>query len=45
MDAPSFDFKSRGSRAASAMKAHGIDALFVMKPANLAYLTGPKGKV
>ena len=40
MGAPSFDFKSRWSRAASAMKAHGIDALFVMKPANLAYLTG-----
>ena len=40
MAGPSFDFKSRWTRAASGMKAHGIDALFVMKPANLAYLTG-----
>lgn len=40
MSAPSFDFKSRWARAASLMEAHGIDALFLMKPANLAYLTG-----
>jgi len=40
MTAPSFDFKARWVRAASGMQAHGVDALFVMKPANLAYLTG-----
>jgi len=40
MGEPSFDFKSRWTRAASSMKTLGIDALFVMKPANLAYLTG-----
>jgi hypothetical protein len=40
MGAPSFDFQSRWSRAASAMKAHGIDALFVMRPADLACLIG-----
>jgi len=40
MTVPSFDFKARWARAASSMQAHGVDALFVMKPANLAYLTG-----
>ncbi len=40
MAEPSFDFKSRWARAASLMERHGIDALFLMKPANLAYLTG-----
>lgn len=40
MTVPFFDFKARWARAASSMQAHGIDALFVMKPANLAYLTG-----
>ena len=40
MTAPSFDFKSRWARAASLMERHGVDALFLMKPANLAYLTG-----
>jgi Xaa-Pro aminopeptidase len=40
MTAPSFDFKARWARAASSMQAHGVDALFMMKPANLAYLTG-----
>ena len=40
MTAPSFDFEARWVRAASSMRAHGVDALFVMKPANLAYLTG-----
>ena len=40
MAAPSFDFKSRWARAASLMERRGIDALFLMKPANLAYLTG-----
>ncbi len=36
----SFDFKSRWLRAVSRMEAAGIDALFLMKPANLAYVTG-----
>jgi Xaa-Pro aminopeptidase len=36
----SFDFKSRWLRAVSLMERDGIDALFLMKPANLAYLTG-----
>lgn len=40
MTASSFDFKARWARAASSMQAHDVDALFVMKPANLAYLTG-----
>jgi Xaa-Pro aminopeptidase len=40
MTASSFDFKARWARAASSMQARGVDALFVMKPANLAYLTG-----
>jgi Xaa-Pro aminopeptidase len=35
-----FDFKSRWRRAASLMERQGIDALFVMKPSNLFYLTG-----
>ncbi len=34
------DFEKRWGRAADLMKTHGIDALFVMKPTNLAYLTG-----
>lgn len=34
------DFESRWSRAAALMETNGIDALFVMKPTNLAYLTG-----
>lgn len=34
------DTKSRWTRAASLMATFGIDALFLMKPANLAYLTG-----
>ncbi len=40
MSMPSFDFKARWARAAELMEAHRIDALFLMKPANLAYLTG-----
>ena len=40
MTAPSFDFKSRWARAAALMERAGIDALFLMKPANLAYITG-----
>lgn len=35
-----FDITARWRRAASLMEAAGIDALFLMKPANLAYLTG-----
>lgn len=34
------DVNARWARAAELMGGHGIDALFVMKPANLAYLTG-----
>jgi len=40
MDAPRFDIKARWTRAAELMEARGIDAIFLMKPANLAYLTG-----
>jgi len=40
MDAPRFDIKARWVRAAQLMEARGIDAIFLMKPANLAYLTG-----
>ncbi len=40
MATPSFDFKSRWARAAALMERSGIDGLFLMKPANLAYLTG-----
>lgn len=36
----SLDFEGRWERAAVLMQVHGIDALFVMKPTNLAYLTG-----
>lgn len=36
----SVDFENRWKRAGTLMQAHGIDALFVMKPTNLAYLTG-----
>ncbi len=39
MGVPRFDFKARWARAAELMEARGIDALFLMKPANLAYLT------
>ena len=38
--ASSFDFGARWRRAAELMARRGIDALFVMKPANLAYVTG-----
>jgi Creatinase/Prolidase N-terminal domain len=34
------DFEARWERAATLMRASGMDGLFVMKPANLAYLTG-----
>ncbi len=40
MDAPRFDLKARWTRAAERMEAREIDAIFLMKPANLAYLTG-----
>jgi Xaa-Pro aminopeptidase len=40
MRPPLFDVTSRWARAASLMEEYGIDALFLMKPANLAYLTG-----
>ena len=36
MSVASFDFKSRWARAATLMERDGIDALFLMKPANLA---------
>jgi len=36
----SFDYKARWKRAAVLMERGGIDALFLMKPANLAYMTG-----
>jgi len=36
----SFDFEGRWARAATLMRAQGIDAMFVMKPTNVAYLTG-----
>lgn len=40
MSRASFDFKSRWARAATLMKKGSIDAIFLMKPANLPYLTG-----
>ncbi len=40
MDAPRFDIKARWARAAELMQARGIEAIFLMKPANLSYLTG-----
>lgn len=40
MSSPTFDFEGRWKRAAALMERDGIDALFLMKPANLAYLTG-----
>lgn len=36
----SMDFPARWARAARLMERDGIDAMFLMKPANLAYLTG-----
>ncbi len=40
MSSPSFNIKGRWARAVQLMEAQGVDALFLMKPANLAYLTG-----
>lgn len=36
----SFDYRARWERATKLMESKDIDALFFMKPANLAYLTG-----
>lgn len=36
----SIDFEGRWATATALMGARGIDAMFVMKPTNLAYLTG-----
>jgi Xaa-Pro aminopeptidase len=35
-----FDFEGRWATSAALMRARGMDAMFVMKPTNLAYLTG-----
>lgn len=40
MATASFDFGARWARAARLMEEQSVDALFMMKPANLAYLTG-----
>lgn len=40
MATPAFDYKARWKRAVRLMRERGIDALFLMKPANLAYFTG-----
>jgi Xaa-Pro aminopeptidase len=40
MATQAFDFKARWDRAAGSMRERGIDALFLMKPENLAYFTG-----
>jgi Xaa-Pro aminopeptidase len=40
MTTPVFDFKGRWEHATRLMQERGIDALFLMKPANLAYFTG-----
>jgi Xaa-Pro aminopeptidase len=40
MSNPTFDYAARWKRAAALMERDGIDALFLMKPANLAYMTG-----
>jgi Xaa-Pro aminopeptidase len=40
MSNPTFDYQSRWKQAVALMERDGIDALFLMKPANLAYLTG-----
>jgi Xaa-Pro dipeptidase len=40
MKSSTFDYEARWTRAAALMERDGIDALFLMKPANLAYLTG-----
>lgn len=40
MSNETFDYPSRWKRAVALMEQESIDALFMMKPANLAYLTG-----
>ena len=40
MNSSTFDYEARWKRAAALMERDGIDALFLMKPANLAYITG-----
>ena len=40
MNNPVFDYQARWARAAALMERDGTDALFLMKPANLAYVTG-----
>jgi hypothetical protein len=40
MNSAAFDYEARWKRAAALMERDGIDALFLMKPANLAYVTG-----
>lgn len=40
MPSHQFDFTARWDRAATLMRERGINALFLMKPANLGYLTG-----
>ena len=36
MPSPSFNINARWARAAQLMEAKGVDALFFLKPANLA---------
>lgn len=40
MDKPVFDYAARWQRAAALMEQQDVDALLLMKPANLAYFTG-----
>ncbi len=40
MNSSTIDYEARWKRAAALMERDGIDALFLMKPANLAYVTG-----
>lgn len=40
MNSLTFDYKARWKRAAVLMEQEGIDAMVLMKPANLAYITG-----
>jgi Xaa-Pro dipeptidase len=40
MESSMFDYEARWTRAAALMERDGIDGLFLMKPANLAYFTG-----
>jgi len=39
-DKPVFDYAARWQRAAALMEQQDVDALLLMKPANLAYFTG-----